>query len=540
MSPLAKVANGTALTVARPGAERDVIRIDAAKQDTPTLLRTAAYARVSTELEKQQTSYAAQVLHYTQLITQNPKWQFVDVYADEGITGTSTAKRDGFKRLMADCRKGKIDRILTKSISRFCRNTLDSIRAVRELTSLGVSICFEKEAIDTATMRGELMLTVMSDFAQHESLSIAGNLRRGLRMRMANGDYVTPNAPLGYRMENRQLVIDKSEAATVRWIFKQYLAGIGSDRIALALTMVGVPRKDGETHWSKGSILYVLQNERYVGDALYQKSYTSDTLPYRKIINHGELDRYYYTDAHPPIVSRETFQRAQELLERRRQKRGQLPEWKQYPFTKILRCGECGRAYRHKVTNGKPYWVCRRHDQDKTLCGGPRLPEQALQSAFVRLYNKLKLHRKSLLGILLEQLYAIRRSIHLDNPRVIELNENISRCFEQNRVLIGLVAKGYMDSALFHAKKQENEAEILRMKDELGRISDTAELDIRIDSTKELLSVLEDGPARLNAFDAALFSDLVEKMVVESQNQVVFCLHNGLTLAETMEVEVRK
>lgn len=535
MNTAKKMAPGAGLTVARPGAERDVVRIDPLSGSTPAKLRVAAYARVSTDLEKQQTSYEAQMRHYTQVITQNPKWQFIDIYADEGITGTTTEKRDDFHRMMADCRKGRIDRILIKSISRFCRNTLDSIKAVRELTSLGVTVMFEKEGIDTGTMRGELIFAAMSDFAQNESLSMSGNLRRGIRMRMENGTYRNHTEPYGYRYEGKELVVDDQEAPTIRWIFKQYLKGTGSDRIALALNMLEVPTKSVTTEWSPTMVRYILQNERYMGDALFQKKYSTDTLPFRRVINNGEADRYYYTDIHPPIISRETFQLVQELYEHRRKKKNWRPPEKQHPFSRKVLCGECGRAYRYKITSGKPYWVCRRHDRSKTLCGGPRISEQALKDAFVRLYNKLKLHQKSILGTMLNQLYDTRRCVCLGNPQVVEINDKIARCSEQTRILSGLVAKGYMDSALFHVKKQENEAQAMRLREEKNRVTDTDDLDKLIDHTKELLAILEDGPERIEGFNAELFSEMVDKIIVEDTGHAVFRLSNGLDVQETLE-----
>lgn len=521
-------------------AARRVVRIDPAHLAVqPAKLRVAAYARVSSEKDAQLDSFEAQVSHYTSLITAREDWQLVDVYADEGITGTSIRKREEFLRLMRDCRKGKVDRVIAKSISRFCRNTVDCIQAVRELTALGVTVLFEKEGIDTATMRGELMLTALSDFAQHESLSISGNQRTAVRMRMQSGTFVTPTPPFGYRLVDKQLEVEEREAAVVRWIFSQYLAGTGSDRISMALSMMSVPRRDGRADWHKSTVIYILHNERYTGDALWQKSYTSDTLPFRKLYNQGELDRYYVTDIHPAIIDRETFQRAQLLIEQRRRKHSHGHEPPEYPFTRKILCDACGHAYRRKVTGGKVYWVCRVHDRNAGLCPGPRVPEVEIETAFIRLYNKLRLHQKSILGAMLDNLYALKRSLGLDNPRVVEIIGQIAKLTGQNRVLGGLAAQGYMDSALAITKQNENSREIARLREEKDKLCDLEDPDELIRSTRDLLAALEEGPTHIDGFDGELFADLVDRIIVEDAEALVFRLHNRLELRESIERTVR-
>ena len=241
------------------------ITIIPAKNHADEIVRTAAYARVSSDSEDQLNSFAAQIRYYTELLQNSTDAVFVDMYADQGITGTSAAKRTEIQRLMSDCRKGKIDRILTKSISRFARNTKDSLEAVRELKTLGISVYFEKENIDTGEISSEMMLAIYSQFAQEESMSISRNVRMGFQKRMADGSYVPSAVPFGYIRENGKFVIDKEKAEIVRGIFSDYLNGVSAEWLA-------------EKYRVKlATVKYVLTNEKYTGDSIFHKWYTTDT-----------------------------------------------------------------------------------------------------------------------------------------------------------------------------------------------------------------------------------------------------------------------
>lgn len=493
----------------------------------------AAYVRVSSSSDDQLNSYATQLKHYREYISEHGDWRLVDIYADEGISGTSTLKRDEFNRLMRDCRKGKIKRILTKSISRFCRNTQDCLVAVRELTALGVSVFFEKEGIDTAKMKNELFLTTLSDFAQTESLSISGNMRKGIRMRMEQGTYVT-QPPLGYRLVDKKLVVDEGEAAIVRDIFTRFLTGTGSATLALQLAEAGIPSPAGNDQWSRTAVTYILSNERYIGNALYQKKYTTDTLPFKRLRNKGELDQYMVYDSHPPIIDRENFERAQALIARRREECEKQTRPPRHPFAQKIKCGACGATYRRKIASGKCYWTCRTHDKLAALCDGPRIPEDALEMAFTRMAGKLKLHQSAIIGAMLEQLYSLKRSVNLNNPQVAEFYEKILKLEEQNTVLAGLAAKGYMDAALCLEKQGANNKEIARLKGDKGRLFDTEQLDDAIERSKALGETLDGLALPLLAFDADAFGAMVQKIVVESAGEVSFHLHNGLALRENI------
>lgn len=259
-----------------------IITIAPTKQDAAVKLRVAAYARVSSASDDQLNSFASQTQYYISLISSNENWSLVDIYADEGITGTSVDKREDFKRLMANCRQGLVDRILVKSISRFARNTTECLEAIRELKALGVGVHFEKENIDTATMSGEMMTTLFASFAQAESESISSNMRWSYQRRMQRGEFNTCKAPFGYRLENGTLVIEKSEAKIVQQIFNMYLSGHSTSDIASTITELGIPTRDGNLHWHQTLVSYILQNERYSGNALLQKKYTTQAFPHKK------------------------------------------------------------------------------------------------------------------------------------------------------------------------------------------------------------------------------------------------------------------
>lgn len=264
-------------------------------QQQPKRLRVAAYARVSSDSEDQLNSLAVQVDYYTHLIQENPNWEFAGIYTDEGITGTSTKRREQFNRLMDDCRAGLIDRVLVKSASRFARNTADALSSVRELKSLGVTVAFEKEGFDTETSNGEMLLSIICAVAQEESLSISQNMKWGIHKRMRTGNYITNATPFGYTQINHQLVPEKNNAMIVNDIFKSYLSGMSINEIAEHLNTI-YPKENSK--WNPRTIHAILRNEKYIGDSLYQKTYTTDSLPLKRYLNTGQRSKYYAMETH--------------------------------------------------------------------------------------------------------------------------------------------------------------------------------------------------------------------------------------------------
>lgn len=278
-----------------------------AKQQTVKIIRLAAYCRVSSDSEDQLHSFAAQIRYYTEYAQRNTEYRLVDIYADEGITGTSMEKRNEFHRLIRDCKKGLIDRIIVKSVSRFARNTEELLAALRMLSELGVSVYFEEQGIDTAIMNSEMIVTFPGMAAQQESVTISGNIRWSYKKRMESGEFNCQYPAYGFNLVDGQLEINETEAVIVRRIFNLYLQGYGKQSIANILNDEGVCRRHNQKKWYTYTVSYILNNERYMGDALLQKSYTTEGLPFKKVRNKGERPQYYVENSNPAIVSRETY-----------------------------------------------------------------------------------------------------------------------------------------------------------------------------------------------------------------------------------------
>lgn len=359
--------------------EQRVIVIEAAERPQELQVRVAAYTRVSSDSEDQLNSFAAQNHYYTTLISSKENWVMVDIYADRGITGTSAEKREDFQRLLSDCRRGLIDRVLCKSISRFARNTTECLETIRELKSLGIGITFEKEHIDTAKMSGEMLTALFAAMAQKESESISQNGRLGIQMRMKNGTFIPPTQPYGYRRSGREITIYPPEARQVRRIFEDYLSGFNAREIANRLNhdkCIDTPRI-----WNYKAIVKILRNEKYTGNSIWQKSYRTETLPRKERRNHGEQAKYYAADTHPPIISQEMFDKAQELLALRKEKYFRQREIHVLPPLGVIYCGHCGVHTRKKTINGKCYHICRNHDVNSRECPISGIPESEIETA---------------------------------------------------------------------------------------------------------------------------------------------------------------
>ena len=386
--------------------------------------RVAAYARVSTDHEDQHNSYEAQCDYYRRFITGNGAWEFAGIYADEGISGTSTKKREGFNRMVEDALAGRIDLILTKSVSRFARNTVDSLTTIRRLKERGVEVYFEKENIRTFDARGELLISIMSSLAQEESRSISQNVTWGQRKRFADGRATVPFSRfLGYdRGENGELVINPEEAETVRLIYGEFLSGLSYTAIAKKLTGLGVMTPAGGRIWRAGTVGSILTNEKYKGCALLQKSYTADYLTKKLVPNDGAVPQYYVEDSHPAVIEPAVFDLVQERIRKRRATEGFSGKT---IFSSKLRCGCCGAWYGPKVWHStdryrRIVWQCNARYGDGRRCASKRLTEEELRSAFVRLVNRLA-DREALLADLCE----IRDALTGDGAR--ELDAGIRR-----------------------------------------------------------------------------------------------------------------
>ena len=510
-----------------------VITIPAANQETARKLRVAAYTRVSSNSKDQEHSFAAQNAYFSKLITDNPDWELADIYADQGITGTSIDKRDDFLRMMEDCRKGRIDRILVKSSSRFARNTKESLAAVRELKSLNISVYFEEQNIDTAQVSGEVLIAMFAALAQRESEAISERVRWSYRVRMSKGRFSTCKAPYGYRLVKDHLEIQEDEASIIRHIFDRYLAGVSMENIAKEITALGCPTRDGTQYWQLTSIQYILQNEKYAGDSLSQKKYTTRSFPRQQKINHGERKQYLVIDSHPAIISREIFQKVQELLTQRSaaiHPRSDVP----HAFARKVVCGHCGTLCKRKNCGGSVNWACRRHDKSITACPNTQVPEEQMKNAFLHVYYNLKHYGTSILTQLISDLYAARTGSLLWSENIVEINKQISDIASQERLLAQLKQQGVVDPDIFISRSNqlaERRRELKLQKERILR----SEENHTIQQTQDLLDVLESGPDWLDAFDEQLFSDMIEKIVVVDNETLRFRLLNGLEVTEKIE-----
>ncbi len=353
--------------------ERSASQVPAA----PKLIRVAAYARVSSGKDAMLHSLSAQVSYYNNLIQNHPGWIFCGIYADEAVTGTKDS-RDQFKKLLADCRAGMVDLVITKSISRFARNTVTLLQTVRELKNLGVDVYFEEQNIHSLSSDGELFLTILASYAQEESRSASENQKWRVRDKFRNG-IPWSGTILGYRYGTDGYVIEPTEAETVRLIFESYLQGMGLVSIAKLLNAQSRTSRYGRP-WGKSSIMRVLRNSTYTGNLLLQKTYSENHLTKRTRQNNGELPKYYIEDAHEAIIPLRQFNAVQEEIQRRAKKH-YTPNAtkKQYPFTGKLVCAGCGKHYRRKVTSTGPTWICPTYNtQGKAACPSKRIPESTL------------------------------------------------------------------------------------------------------------------------------------------------------------------
>lgn len=509
------------------------ITVIPARNKSGDIIRAAAYARVSSSSDDQLNSFNAQIKYYTELLKNSTNTVFVDMYADEGITGTSAAKRDEFQRLMNDCRKGKIDRILTKSVSRFARNTKDCLEAVRELKSLGVSVYFEKEKIDTGELSSEMLLTLYSQFAQEESMSISRNCRMGIHKRMADGSYITPTAAYGYKLVNGRLEIDASKSKIVKRIFRMFLSGMGTEAIANELNKIHAPLPMYAVKWYHTTVKYILENERYIGDSLYQKSFATDTLPISQLPNNGEKPQYYVEKTHEPIISREDFQAVQNII----LQRSIPPEAKIYtksPLSRKIRCKACGAAFRRRKVGEKIYWICRTHSQQSAAkCRMKPIVESELNNAFIRLYNKLSAHCSDIILPMYRQLQRLADLGESANTQVAEIRREVAEQKEQSHLLAQLNSQGIIEPVYFAARSQELDRNLVQLQNQLHSMLD-GEDDERLDNLRKLISVLEKAE-RLTEFDEEKFGSIVEKITVLSESKIRFELVGGVGFNEQIQ-----
>lgn len=362
----------------------------------------AAYCRVSTDQEEQLLSYENQVNYYTTYINENPLYEYAGTYADEGISATNTKKRDEFNRMIADCRAGKIDMIITKSISRFARNTLDCLNYVRELKELGIGIIFEKENINTLDAKGEVLLTILSSLAQDESRSISENSTWGIRRRFETGKHkMSTKRFLGYDTdEDGKLVVNQAQAKIVKRLYEDFLSGKTVDYIKRIFEREGIKNWDGSTKWQSTTLLSMLENEKYKGDAILQKSYTADFLTKKRVVNNGEIQKFYVEEDHEAIVEPRIWECVQLEIKRRKKymkehgTNSYSRRTESNAFASKVVCGNCGKVFARKGWRSstgvdRKVWQCSERYKAKGVmgCGNRHVEESTLEKVFVMAWN---------------------------------------------------------------------------------------------------------------------------------------------------------
>lgn len=494
--------------------------------------KVAAYARVSTDFEEQQTSFNAQVSYYSDYIREHDDWEFVEVYTDDGISGTSTKHRAGFNRMVKDALDGKIDLIVTKSVSRFARNTVDSLTTIRALKEHGVECYFQKENIWTFDSKSELLLSFMSSLAQEESRSISQNCTWGQRKRFADGGVsVAYSRFLGYdRGENGEWVINEEQAKVVKEIYRLFLEGLSYQAIANRLTDEGIETPSHKKKWPQSTVRSILTNEKYKGDALLQKNYTVDFLTKKQKKNEGELKKYYLSDHHPAIISSETFEIVQAEVARRSRK-------KQYNgvsiFSSKIRCEDCGGWYAPKVWHSndqyrKVIWQCgMKYKGEKPRCKTPHYTEEQIKSKFVEAMNSYTKDKADILLNMKEARRVIQDTSELELKKkqkedeqdaVIEMiqnlvDENASMAIDQNEY-----RKEY-DELFDRSEKVKTEVEQLSS-DISSKLSRGLELGKQIAQLEKLGDSVTD-------FSENLWGVFLEEAVAHRNGTMTFKMWDG-------------
>lgn len=514
-------------------------------------LRVAAYCRVSTDDEEQLTSYEAQKAYYTDKIMTNPDWTMAGIFADEGISGTSTAKRKEFNRLIRSCRQGKVDVIMVKSISRFARNTLDCISYTRMLQALGIAVIFEKENINTLEMDSELLITMMGAFAQAESESMGSNIRWGMREAMRQGKAsIRYDNLYGYEKgEDGKPKIIPEQAEVVRRIYESYLAGQSLRMIRDALEQDGIPNIKGVASWHPAVLQSILANEKYCGDVLRQKTFIENTISKRVRKNTGQLPMYLIQNHHEGIVSREMFNAVQAELARRNA--GKAPSQKQVPTGRAkysakyalsdrIICGECGSLHRRCVWTHhgqrRIVWRCvSRIDYGSRYCHeAPTLDEKPLQDAILASINSVMSRKDILIGQIAD---AMRMELLPTSGDGVSVGD-LDRMIETQERKFGELFASVQSNQDFMVRADEfkainDEPSALKSRKALllEQQSRDAAANWRVDEAVELLS---EGTAELTEWDESVIRQLVETVKVISEEKILVTLQGGIQIEQDM------
>ncbi|ABZ82750.1 resolvase, n-terminal:recombinase, putative [Heliomicrobium modesticaldum Ice1] len=519
----------------------------------PRQLRAAAYCRVSTDQEEQLTSYEAQVAYYTDKIMSNPEWTLAGIFADEGITGTSVKKRTNFLRMIRLCRKGKIDIILTKSISRFARNTVDCLNYIRELKELGIAVIFENENINTMKADTEIIITMLAGFAQAQSESISQNVRWGKRQAFKSGKVSFQYSRIyGYeRGENDKPRVVPEQAAVVRRIFQSYLAGSSVPDIKRMLEAEGIAAAGGKPQWSVGALQYMLRNEKYCGDALLQKTFVENCISKKTRKNNGELPKYLVQNHHEAIIDRTLFEKVQAEIARRAGKRkvsdktsktGQSKYSGRYALTELLICGNCGTPYKRvtwsKRGKKKIVWRCiSRLDYGTKYCkSSPTVDEERLQAAVLKAINAMMSNRERLIGILKTNLKITlsEKSSGATNPYAIE---NRIRELQDSMMELVAVAAKAGNAESYEDKFREISEEIKSLQKTLEQYqAEQNGPDKLARQMDDICKALEDAPFEITEYSNNIVRQFIDTIKVVNEDKLLFIFKGGITMEQPLTI----
>ena len=466
-------------------------------------------------------THSRQIEHYTSYISSNPEWELAGIFADDGISGTNTKKREEFNRMIETCMEGKIDMVITKSISRFARNTLDCLKYIRQLKDKNIPVYFEKENINTMDSKGEIMLTIMASLAQQESQSLSQNVKLGIQYRYQQGQmHINHSRFLGYtKDENGQLVIVPEEAEIIKRIYREYLEGSSMDKIKKRLETDGIKTGAGGLKWHTSSIKKILTNEKYIGDALLQKTYTVDFLSKKRVANNGIVPQYYVENSHEPIIPREIYMQVQEELVRRSTGHTSSSGKKRnyscsHTFSQIIFCGKCGEIYRriHWNNRGKKsiVWRCvSRLENTGLICHARTVPEDLLNSAITEAINDVFNQKEDFIQVLQQNIQKVVNEE--DDSSIKEIDQQLEQLQKQLLQLANSKAD-YNEVAdeIFRLRELKHNALV----EEAGKKGSKQRI-------LEMVAFLEEQSNELEEYDEKLVRKLLEKVTVFDDKMIV-------------------
>ena len=533
---------------------RTITKIEAnpilsSRKDEYRRLRVAAYCRVSTDEEDQLNSLETQMQYYTSKIAENPNWSMVGIYADEGISGTRADKRDQFMKLMRDCQKGKVDYILTKSTTRFARNTVDSLTWIRKLRAIGIGVYFEEQNLDSSKVENETLIGFFSVMAQSESESISGNVKWGIHKRMRNGTYAVRFDMLGYRKgDDGQPYIVHEEAEIVRALFNRFLDGATMGQLKDFLESQKILTRQGKEEWSASVIRKMLSNEKYVGDVLYQKTYCVDCISKKVKVNRGEVTRYLISNNHAPIIDRDTFNLVQAELSRRNSKNKKMDSAiteqgkysGKFALSELLICGSCGSYYRRraKVANGKTtqYWRCiNRLEHGKKYCkDSAGIEEQMLQETICRCLSKMLEDSQEVYSLIQSNLaYAVSGNsaaldVHLIETQMKQVKQDADNMMEK-------MSKTEGSTELYEKALSElfEQLVALRTKYEQARAQSEQSEAVNAE-VQRILNILKTTEISFTEYDDLTVRRLVECIQVCGKEKIIVTLKGGYQAEEEL------